>query len=204
MHPEILNKEQSELLTFIKKFNKSFYLVGGTAIALHLGHRSSIDFDLFTSGLLKKGPVRKKIAEVPGTIVKLFEDADQLHYIINGVKTTFFSFPYQVVHNEKLDNIITLPSLLDLAAMKAFALGRPAKWKDYVDLFFIIKYHYSINDISRQASVIFTHDFNQKLFREQLTFHKDIDYSEEVEYFVTIPGNSEIKAFLIEKAIDIF
>jgi hypothetical protein len=39
MHPEILSKEQKELLPFLKKFNKSFYLVGGTAIALHLGHR---------------------------------------------------------------------------------------------------------------------------------------------------------------------
>jgi hypothetical protein len=47
MHEEILTKNQLELLSLIRVFNRSFYLVGGTAIALYLGHRQSIDFDLF-------------------------------------------------------------------------------------------------------------------------------------------------------------
>jgi hypothetical protein len=47
MHKEILTKEQLELLALIKSFAKDFYLVGGTAIALYIGHRHSIDFDLF-------------------------------------------------------------------------------------------------------------------------------------------------------------
>jgi hypothetical protein len=47
MHPEILSKEQLELLPFLGQFNKRFFLVGGTAIALQIGHRQSIDFDLF-------------------------------------------------------------------------------------------------------------------------------------------------------------
>ena len=46
MHKEILTKEQLELLPTIKFFSKDFGLVGGTAIALHIGHRHSIDFDL--------------------------------------------------------------------------------------------------------------------------------------------------------------
>ncbi len=45
MHTEILNKVQSELLPVVSHFSKDFYLVGGTAIALYLGHRASIDFD---------------------------------------------------------------------------------------------------------------------------------------------------------------
>ena len=44
MHKEVLSKEQIELLTFVKQFQKEFYLVGGTAIALQIGHRRSIDF----------------------------------------------------------------------------------------------------------------------------------------------------------------
>jgi hypothetical protein len=47
MHLEILSKEQVELLTVIEKFKSRFYLVGGTAIALQIGHRQSIDFGLF-------------------------------------------------------------------------------------------------------------------------------------------------------------
>ena len=47
MHPDILSKEQKELLPLIRQFKREFYLVGGTAIALQVGHRRSIDFDLF-------------------------------------------------------------------------------------------------------------------------------------------------------------
>ena len=48
MHREILTKEQVDLLPLINKFSEDFGLVGGTAIALHIGHRESIDLDLFT------------------------------------------------------------------------------------------------------------------------------------------------------------
>ena len=89
MYPEILSKEQFELLPFIQQFNKSFYMVGGTAIALHLGHRRSIDFDLFTFKDLQKKSIKKKIDSWPSKKVKLFEDTDQIHYLINTVKTTF-------------------------------------------------------------------------------------------------------------------
>jgi hypothetical protein len=47
-HLEILSGEQADLIPFIKKYFKQYYLVGGTAIALHIGHRKSLDFDLFT------------------------------------------------------------------------------------------------------------------------------------------------------------
>ena len=47
MHKEIFNPNQIQLLPLVKQFKKEFYLVGGTAIALHIGHRRSIDFDLF-------------------------------------------------------------------------------------------------------------------------------------------------------------
>jgi hypothetical protein len=99
---------------------------------------------------------------------------------------------------------MTMPSLLSLAAMKAFALGRRAKWKDYVDLYFIMNKGFSIKDISTEATRFFSTQFSEKLFREQLTFHKDINYSEEVEYLVQSPGDEEIKRELIEKATDIW
>ena len=55
MHKEILSEEQSRLLPLIQVFNKEFVLVGGTAVALHIGHRKSIDFDLFKTGALLNG-----------------------------------------------------------------------------------------------------------------------------------------------------
>jgi hypothetical protein len=88
--------------------------------------------------------------------------------------------------------------------MKAFALGRRAKWKDYVDLYFILRDFYTIREISAEALKIFGQMFSEKLFREQLAFHKDIDYSEPVDFITTIVNDNEIKDFLIDKSTDLF
>jgi hypothetical protein len=203
MHLEILSSEQLKILPYLKQFNRTFYMVGGTAIALHLGHRRSIDFDLFTFSPLKKSVIRQKIDTMPFKQVKLFEDYDQIHYTLEGIKTTFFSFPYKIEHTEQVEQYITIPTLLQLAAMKSFALGRRSKWKDYVDLYFIIKDFYNIQEISAVASNIFGYHFSEKLFRQQLAFHKDIDYSDKVEFLTSPIQEDEIKAFLIEAATDI-
>jgi hypothetical protein len=203
MHLNILSDRQNELLTFVSSFRRNYYLVGGTAIALHIGHRRSIDYDLFTNKELNKSLIRKKIFEQKYIKQILYEDIDQIHFLINEVKITFFSYPYPVKHNEMIKRYISMPTLLTLSAMKAFALSRRAKWKDYVDLYFIIKDYYSIKDISAEAALIFGGLYSEKLFREQMAFHDDIDYSEPVEY---IPGlevsESKIKEFLINKSLE--
>lgn len=202
MHTEILSFEQNELFPFLKRYQRSFYLVGGTAIALHLGHRRSIDFDLFTCTELRKSRIKKSLLEIPYKQVPIFEDYDQLHLFVNNVKITFFSYPYPIEHSIKIDSVISIPSLLSLAAMKAFALGRRSKWKDYVDLYFIIRDFYSIDEISVEASKIFTQQFSEKLFREQLAFHKDIDYTEPVEFLVEPIDDKVIRDFLLDVATD--
>lgn len=202
MHTEIFDLHQAELLPYLKKFNKIFYLVGDTAIALQLGHRRSIDFDLFTSSKLVKYRIKDQLNKIPFKQIPIFEDYDQLHLLLNHVKITFFSFPFTIPHPVKIDSLMTMPTLLTLASMKAFALGRRSKWKDYVDLFFILKNHYSIQEICKEADKIFPSQFSEKLFREQLAFHKDIDYSENIEFIGSAISENEIKEFLIDKATD--
>ena len=98
-----------------------------------------------------------------------------------------------------------MPDPLSLAAMKAFALGRRAKWKDYVDLYILLKCFFTIDEISDRASVLFASEFNRKLFKQQLIYFNDIDFTEQVVY---MPGfevtEEEIKNFLIEKATEPF
>jgi hypothetical protein len=202
MHTGILTENQNELLPYLKIFKRKFYLVGGTAVALHLGHRRSIDFDLFCKTDINKRDIRKKLESFPFKIVKLSEDTDQIHFIINDIKITFFYYPYEIEHPLSLGQFFSFPTLLSLASMKAYALGRRAKWKDYFDLYFILRDHYSIEEISKEAINNFGQFFSEKLFREQLAFHKDINYTEPVEYLVPAPSEEEIKQFLIDKALD--
>jgi Domain of unknown function (DUF1814). len=184
MHKAILNDNQLCLLPLLKSFKREFYLVGGTAIALHIGHRRSIDFDLFKQKGFSTSKVLKKIRDqkFPYTITR--NVSEQLNLTISDVKFTFFEYPFPIKPEVKFEDYIKIPSLIDLAAMKAYALGRRSKWKDYVDLYFIIKEYYTINQIAKKASEILGELFSEKLFRSQLSFFKDIDFSEPIEYLI--------------------
>jgi hypothetical protein len=197
MHKEILTEGQAELLLLLDGFAKDFGLVGGTAVALYLGHRRSIDFDLFTGkkvrnqAILNKTSAKFKIDKV--VVNKL----DELTLMVNGVKITFLRFPYGITYSKKINGAIKIPDLLTLAAMKAFALGMRSKWKDYVDLYFIMKDNFSVSKISVRGRKIFGNEFNEKIFRDQLAYFKDIDYAEEVEFL----KGFEVKDATIKKAL---
>lgn len=200
MHLEILSKEQTALLPVLSKFKREYYLVGGTAIALHIGHRESIDFDLFKSKTIRKKDVYSKLKAVDYKVS--FADYNQINLLSNGVKITFFSFPYNVPLNSELKGVLKMPNLLTLAAMKAFALGRRAKWKDYVDLYFIIKFHFTVKEIIKVAKEIFESEFIEKQFVAQLGYFKGINYDEEVTFLIPNPPTEiEIQTFLKDVSI---
>lgn len=199
MHKEILTAAQAAFLPTLKLFSKNFGLVGGTAIALHLGHRRSVDFDLFTAKKFSNAAARKIIARAARIDSIQCDEDGQYALAAGGVRFTFLQYPYKIDYSESFDSHIRLPNLLTLAAMKAHALGRRAKWKDYVDLYFIMKKHHGSEKIVRQAKKIFQSEFNEKMFRAQLAYFDDIDYSEEIIY---LPGfavpDAVVKKELVE------
>lgn len=185
MHKNILTESQIAMLPLLKQFSPDYYLVGGTALALQYGHRRSLDFDLFTPQSFETQPIIRKIRK-NHTINQIhIDEVNQLTLIADQIKMTFYQYEYPVIHTEKLEDIITMPDDLSIAAMKAFALGRRAKWKDYVDLYFALKHH-SLQDILDRAHKYYGQgEFNDKLFRGQLDFQQDINYIEPVEW---MPG----------------
>lgn len=204
MHLNVLTDNQRELLSLVRRFKRTFYLAGGTAIALHIGHRRSIDFDLFTRSALSKSRIRAVMREYPYQQRLIHEDVDQLHVLCRQVKITFLCYPFDIEHPVMLKPFITMPDLLTLAAMKAFALGRRAKWKDYVDLYFLMRQFHSIAEVSNKACALFGDQYSEKLFREQLAFHEDIDYTEAVEYLSDPVSDDTVRLGLIEMATKIF
>lgn len=197
MHLDILSSQQDSLLPFISTFKREFYLAGGTAVALHIGHRESLDFDLFKLKPLKRDRIYQRISDYGFTYRTTFLDYNQIDLIVEGVKLTFFQFPYDIKATDWILDIIKTPDLLTLAAMKAFALGRRAKWKDYVDLYFLLRDHFSVSEISQKAKELFPNQFVKKQFIAQLGYFTNIDYSEEVHYCIsTPPDKTEVKDFL--------
>jgi len=87
--------------------------------------------------------------------------------------------------------------------MKAYALGRRAKWKDYVDLYFIMKHFHTIDEVAKKGGEIFAGEFNEKIFREQLSYFKDIDYTERIIYMKGFEiDNKIIKRKLIDFSLN--
>lgn len=204
MFKEILNNQQIELLPLMSQFKREYYLVGGTAIAIYIGHRRSIDFDLFKLSAINHKKNLDRIASSGFEHTVTRRVTEQMNLIVNGVKVTFFQYPFPVQISTTFEDCFRLPSLLDLAAMKAYALGRRSKWKDYVDLFFLLTSYFTIVEISKRAEELFGELYSEKLFRSQLCYYEDIDYTEEVEYVIpNPPTEEEIKKTLTELALDV-
>lgn len=203
MYKEILTREQLELLPLVKKFKREYYLVGGTAVALQIGHRRSVDFDMFKNKTIHPKSIISKISESDFPFNVTRRVPEQLNVTLLNVKFTFYEYPFQIETPVLLDEVARMPELLDLAAMKAYALGRRSKWKDYVDLYFLLRDYFPIDQIADRANQIFEQLFSPKLFRAQLAYFDDINYSEPVEFVVPAPSEKEIKEFLIDQALDI-
>lgn len=202
MHKEILNTNQIALLPTMAQFKREYYLVGGTAIALYLGHRRSVDFDMFRYAAINHKKNLDKLSKAGFQYMVTRRVEEQMNLVVNGVKVTFFQYPFMVEPTEKFEKIFRLPSLLQLAAMKAYALGRRSKWKDYVDLYFLLKDHFTIAQISECATDLYGELYSEKLFRSQLCYFEDVDYTEQVEYMISNPPTDEqIKQSLTEFAL---
>ena len=190
MNFQILDKKQLNILSKLKDFKKDFYLAGGTAIALHFGHRKSIYLDFFSEKEFNNKIIAKKLRKI-GEISRVLIDEKSVYtVIVSGVKLTFLHYPFKVSSIIEQDYFRTLDAV-SLAALKAYALGRRAKWKDYVDLYFVFQ-DYSISDVVEEAKKIFSQYFNTKNFYQQLSYFADIDYSEKVYY---------MKGFEIEEKV---
>jgi len=201
LHTNILSSEQLDLVDEVARFGKQgFYLVGGTALALQLGHRKSLDFDLF----LDKSFQNKRIVS---SLKKRFEvgrefvnSRDELTIWVHNMKMTWYHYPYQIPLTASWPGVIKMPDMLTIGAMKAFALGRRNKWKDYVDMYFLLK-QFSLQQVVNRAIELFGTEVNDRIFREQLSYFTDMNYRELPEY---MPGfevsEEEVKKTLADIA----
>ena len=175
MHDEVLTKEAATILPLFKKF-EDFYLVGGTALALQIGHRISVDFDFFSFASLPDSLLRKvKRVFEDRQIIVTYSAPEQLNLIIDGVKVTFFNYPYQNVYPFVIYQGINMASIAEIALMKAFSIGKRLSYKDYTDWYFLLKSkHVLLEEVIDGAQKKFGADFNDRLFLGQLVSMEDV------------------------------
>ncbi len=175
MHLETLKPEAKELFTYIQSF-KSFYLAGGTAIALQIGHRISVDFDFFSDQPIAKTLLFSVKAKFPDSfsVNVSVNDSSQLTLFANGVKLSFTYYPFARI--EPLIDGFSMLSLRELAATKAYTIGRRGEYKDYIDMYFLLQgRHITLAELIKLAKLKYQNDFNDRLFLEQLIYLDDLD-----------------------------
>jgi hypothetical protein len=99
---------------------------------------------------------------------------DEFSLLYNNVNLSFFYYHFETSADVNLDGYCRAPDAITIAAMMAYDLDRRSKWKDYVDLYFILKQH-SFSDIVTRFQEIFARLFSEKLFRERLSYFNDIN-----------------------------
>ncbi len=197
---DILTSTQKKLLPFVSTYKPQFVLVGGTSLALQLGHRRSIDFDLFAFHPFNTQQILQEVTTAKILQKVLVNGHNELTLLAGDVKFTWYFYQYSI--DGSIDcKFARIPEMRTIGAMKLFALGGRAKWKDYVDLYFLL-HQYSLEDLLLQAKKLFTAAFNEKLARVQLSYYDDVNYSEAVEYMPNFAvEDNEIKRFLTKISV---
>ena len=95
MHREVLTKRAAELFGSLSRF-PGFYLAGGTALALQIGHRVSVDFDLFSDKEIERSllPHVQRVFSDGASIAPLINNPDELTVLVDDVKITFLKYPF--------------------------------------------------------------------------------------------------------------
>ena len=157
-HWEALTTETKNAFHLVSRllFVQRFYLAGGTGLALHLGHRFSVDLDLFSPYSDAVGPderaVLRNSLEEPSLAITYDQD---MTFVANwrGVGISFFRLSlYPLVQPPLLLDGIPIASLVEIGAMKLAAIIDRGTRKDLVDLYYILQ-HIPLDDLFRVAAI---------------------------------------------------
>ena len=195
MHPEALNDKTKKVWDKCAFLKEDFYLAGGTALALQIGHRRSVDLDFFCNEPIKKTLLPKLEEHWKVDLAPTVRSVSELTVFIEGVKTTFLHYPFQLLREVVKGGIVPLASVRDIASMKAYTLGRRGTLKDYVDLYVIFsKNLVDLPTVIADANQKYGDAFNDRLFCEQLLYTDDIE-NEAIEWIDMPVSVEEIKQY---------
>jgi hypothetical protein len=116
---------------------RTFYLAGGTAAALHLGHRESVDLDFFRDGTFDADALGRPLASESICRWDQYE-RNSLVGVADGVKVSFFHYPYQLIEPTQTFAGLAVASALDVACMKLVAIGQRGLRRDFIDLYCLL------------------------------------------------------------------
>jgi hypothetical protein len=149
LHHEVLGRSQRSVLPHLAPLagRLGFYLAGGTALALQLGHRRSVDFAWF-----RENPIDDPLRLAAGLRTSAFRfetdrvEKGTLHGRAGGVRVSFLEYGYPLLRPPREVEGLRLAALEDIAAMKLAAVAQRGSKKDFVDVFALGR-HFGLGDM---------------------------------------------------------
>lgn len=201
LYLDALSPERKEVFLKLKCLADKGTLAGGTALLLQIKHRYSFDFDIFFdkpgvetyfTKLARLFGVKERRVDLPN---------HQTFFTKKDIQITLFYYEFAPLYTKVKTSSLPLFNLKDIAADKAYTLGRRPMWRDYVDLFFLLKEkHVVLKDLIRDAKRKFKTLFDAKLFLQQLIYFGDIR-NFEVDYINKKYSPKKIQSFLKKEVL---
>lgn len=154
---------------------QGFHLVGGTALALQIGHRISIDIDLFTRNDYDLDDILSLFIKKYG-FQRNYQHGKTLKGFIDGVMVDLIRHDYEEIQVIEADSIRML-SVKDIAAMKLNAItGNGTRVKDFIDVYFLLE-HFKFEEMLEFYKAKYQQDDALMILRS-IVFFDDIDLAE--------------------------
>jgi len=177
VHTEVLTERQVRVLDAIASIANAggFYLAGGMAIALRVGHRRSEDFDWLATEVKRPEALAAEIRDRGLVVDSLELAAGTVNCHIGGVKMRFLEFPYPLLAEaeEWPEKRVALASFRDLGAMKLLAVAQRGARKDFVD----------VHELLRQGATLsaMLDDFRAKFQTDPISVLRGLAYFDDAE-----------------------
>ncbi|MFP5121714.1 nucleotidyl transferase AbiEii/AbiGii toxin family protein [Bacteroides stercoris] len=195
-----LETVESSTLELLKKLQRlpvleQTRLVGGTALALQLGHRKSIDLDFFGTVDCEAEYLRESIAGIAS--LTILKESPHIHiYIVDGIKVDIVNYKYPWLDDVVLEQGLRLASVNDIAAMKITAIiGRGTK-KDFIDIAFLL-HHFSLEEILHFYAAKYN-DSSVFMAMKSLAYFDDAEADPMPDMFVN-QSWQQVKAYILSK-----
>lgn len=202
----VLNQNQKKIIKKIDFLEVNFYLAGGTALALQLGHRTSKDFDFYSKREFDSKKLYFQFKRIfakdiskPITLGK-----DTLRFEIGSTELSFFRYPYFLIKPLKRWQSLLLANPEDIAAMKVEAIISRGIKRDFVDIYYLIK-KFGLKSILKFTQEKYPDTFNQHLCLRALIYFIDAEAKDKEQgrariYLYDSKANwQRIKKYLVEE-----
>jgi len=176
MFTQTLPPKTANVLEKLKKLEmlSDFYLSGGTALALHIGHRESEDFDFFSQQSFNPTLLQSTLRSC-GALENTELSEGTLNTYIDGVKVQFLFYPYALLEPTILWEHISLSSVIDIACTKIMTVSMRGSKKDFIDMYVLLQ-KFTLDELMQQLKKKYEHiSYNDTHILKSLVYFEDAD-----------------------------